>query len=144
MSIFLSPSAIFLRLDFTPIFTQHDEHSQPVIIMTHTFTIRLTVLIMLWKDRVMSTIVILSWPGCCLCLVEIVDITLDRCKIWAQKNGAGAQKNAHIFKSNAPTWLKLGVGLDHMYTKVWNLLDPSVSCPHGVRRLQKVSSSKVT
>ena len=28
--------------------------------------------------------------------------------------------------SNAPTWLKLGVGLDHMYTKGWNFLDPSV------------------
>ena len=30
-----------------------------------------------------------------------------------------AQKNVHIFKSNAPTLLKLGVGLDHMYTKAW-------------------------
>ena len=42
------------------------------------------------------------------------------------KNENGAQKNARIFKSNAQTWLKLGVGLDHMYTKGWNFLDPSV------------------
>ena len=32
------------------------------------------------------------------------------------KNGAGAQKNTHIFKSNARTLLKLGVCLDYMYT----------------------------
>ena len=75
MTIFLSPSAIFLRLDFTPIFTQHDEHSQPGITIYY---------------------------------------------------GAGAQKNARIFKSNAPTWLKLGVGLDHMCTNGWNFLDPTV------------------
>ena len=36
------------------------------------------------------------------------------------------KKNDHIFKNNAPTWLKLGVGLDHMYTKDWNFLDPAV------------------
>ena len=42
------------------------------------------------------------------------------------KNENGAQKNVHIFKSNAPTLLKLGVVLDHMYTKGWNFLDPSV------------------
>ena len=47
-------------------------------------------------------------------------IYLDSCKIWAPKNGAGAQKNARIPKSNARTWLKLGVGLDYMYTKGWN------------------------
>ena len=28
------------------------------------------------------------------------------------KNENGAQENVHIFKSNAPTLLKLGVGLD--------------------------------
>ena len=90
MSIFLSASAIFLRLDFTTIYVAHREQ-----------------------------------PGQ-LSITLIVDITLDSCKIWAQKNGAGAQKNARIFKSNAPTWLKLGVGLDHMYTNGWNFLDPSV------------------
>ena len=42
------------------------------------------------------------------------------------KNEDGAQKKAHIFKSNASILLKLGVGLDHMYTKGWNFLDPSV------------------
>ena len=51
---------------------------------------------------------------------------IDSSEIWAQKIGTGAQKNARIFKSNAPTWLKLGVGLDYMYTKDWNFLDPSV------------------
>ena len=54
----------------------------------------------------------MAWllPACCI----------DSCKIGAPKNGAGAQKNARIFKSNAPTWLKLGVDLDHMYTNGWN------------------------
>ena len=33
------------------------------------------------------------------------------------KNGNSTQKKVHIFKSNAPILLKLGVGLDHMYTK---------------------------
>ena len=33
------------------------------------------------------------------------------------KNEYEAQKNVNIFKSNAPTLLKLGVGLDHMHTK---------------------------
>ena len=42
------------------------------------------------------------------------------------KNENGAQKNTRIFKSNAPTWLKLGVGLYHMYTNCWNFLDLSV------------------
>ena len=55
------------------------------------------------------------------------------------KNKNVAQKNAHIFKSNAPILLKLGVGLDHMYTKGWNFLDPSVHCPHGIRGRAKVS-----
>ena len=35
------------------------------------------------------------------------------------KNKNVAQKNVYIFKSNAPTLLTLGVGLDHMYTKDW-------------------------
>ena len=35
------------------------------------------------------------------------------------KNENGTQKSVHIFKSNARTLLKLGVGLDHMYTKGW-------------------------
>ena len=42
------------------------------------------------------------------------------------KNGNGAQKNVHIFKSNVPTWLKLGVGWDHMYTMGWIFLDLTV------------------
>ena len=42
------------------------------------------------------------------------------------KNQNGAQKNVHIFKSNVPTLLKLGVGLDHIYINGWNLLDPAV------------------
>ena len=50
---------------------------------------------------------------------------LDSHKIWVQKNENGAQKNVHIFKSKAPTLLKLGVGFDHMYTKAWIFLDPS-------------------
>ena len=33
------------------------------------------------------------------------------------KNKNVAQKNAHIFISNALILLKLGVGLDYMYTK---------------------------
>ena len=33
------------------------------------------------------------------------------------KNENGVQKNVHIFKSNAPTLVKLGEDLDHMYTK---------------------------
>ena len=40
--------------------------------------------------------------------------------IYNAKNGNGTQKNARIFKSNAPTWLILGVGFDHMYTKGWD------------------------
>ena len=40
------------------------------------------------------------------------------------KNENGAQKNVDFFKSNSSTLLKLGVGLDHMYTKAWILLDP--------------------
>ena len=42
------------------------------------------------------------------------------------KNENGAQKNIHIFKSNAPKLLKLSVGKDQMYTKGLNFLDPSV------------------
>ena len=42
------------------------------------------------------------------------------------KNQNGAQKNVHIFKSNVPTLLKLGAGLDHMYTDGMNFLDPVV------------------
>ena len=59
-------------------------------------------------------------------LLLLLLFTLHQPQNLSAKNGAGAQKNAHIFKSNAPTWLKLGVGLDHMYTKGWNFLDPSV------------------
>ena len=43
-----------------------------------------------------------------------------------QKNENGVQKNAHIVKSNAPTLLKIGGGLDHMYTTAWIFLDPSL------------------
>ena len=43
-----------------------------------------------------------------------------------KKNENGAQKNVHIFKINAPTLLKLGVGFNHMYTKGWIFLDPAV------------------
>ena len=56
------------------------------------------------------------------------DLSLHRvflCAIsifWGSDFVASAQKNAHIFKSNAPTWMKLGVGLDHMYTNGWNFL----------------------
>ena len=50
-------------------------------------------------------------------------------KVRPQKNENGAQKDVHVFKSNAPTLLKLGEGLDHMYTKGWIILDP-----HGIRR----------
>ena len=35
----------------------------------------------------------------------------------SSKNENGAQKNLHIFKSNAPTLQKLGVYLEHMFTK---------------------------
>ena len=42
------------------------------------------------------------------------------------KNKNGAQKNVHIFKIEAPTLLKLGIGLDHMYTKGLIFLDPAV------------------
>ena len=42
------------------------------------------------------------------------------------KNENEAQKNVHIYKSNAPTLLKLSVGLDHMDTTGWIFLDPSV------------------
>ena len=41
------------------------------------------------------------------------------------KNGNGAQKNVHIFKSSAPILLKLCVGLDHMYTKDWIFFHPA-------------------
>ena len=33
------------------------------------------------------------------------------------QNQNAAHKNLHIFKSNAPTLLKLGVGIDYVYTK---------------------------
>ena len=33
------------------------------------------------------------------------------------------RKNVHIFKSNVLTLLKLGVGLDDMYTMGWIFLD---------------------
>ena len=46
------------------------------------------------------------------------------------KNKNVAQKNAHIFISNALILLKLGVGLDYMYTQGWFFLAPSVYCPH--------------
>ena len=52
--------------------------------------------------------------------------TLHQPQNLSAKNGNGAQKNACIFKSNAQTWLKLVVGLDHMDTNGWNFLDPSV------------------
>ena len=57
-----------------------------------------------WKtiDRVQS-----YWQKC----IWVVQIFL------LQENGT--QKNVHIFKSNAPILLKLGVGLDHMYAKGW-------------------------
>ena len=55
---------------------------------------------------------------------QILQLSLQ--VIVSTKNGNGAQKNAHIFKSNAPTWLKLGVGFDHMYTKGWNFFAPAV------------------
>ena len=50
------------------------------------------------------------------------------------KNENGVKKNVHIFKSNAPILLKLGVGFDHMYTKGWICLDPFVYCTHGIRQ----------
>ena len=50
----------------------------------------------------------------------------------------GAQNNAHILKSNAPTLLKLGVGLDYMYTKGWIFLAPTMYSPHGIRRCAQV------
>ena len=42
------------------------------------------------------------------------------------KKENGAQKNVYFFKSNAPILLKLGVSLDHMYTKGWIFLDLAV------------------
>ena len=99
VSIFLSTSAIFWRSDFTAGGEEAAEHSQPNSKSVSYYNNSLTVLC--------SSI-------------------LDSCKIWAPKNGAGAQKNARIFKSNAPTWLKLGVGLDHMYTNGWNFFAPAV------------------
>ena len=42
------------------------------------------------------------------------------------KNENGGQKNVQIFKTTAPTLLKPGVSLNHMYTKGWIFLDPSV------------------
>ena len=42
------------------------------------------------------------------------------------KNENGAQNNVHIFKSNAPTSLKLGVGFYHICTKGCIFLDPAV------------------
>ena len=99
MSIFLSTSAIFWRSDFAAIYQDDRQQNKPNSKSVSYYNNRLTVL---------------------------CSLSLDSCKIWAPKNGAGAQKNARIFKSNALTWLKLGVGLDHMYTKDWNFLDPSV------------------
>ena len=48
---------------------------------------------------------------------------IDRCKMWPPKKEMVHRK---LFKSNAPTLLKLGVGRDHMYTKVWIFLSSCV------------------
>ena len=92
MSIFLSAIFILGRSDFVASEEEEWEHSLPAIIITCTFTIRLTVLPLLF---------------------------LPSCKIWAPQDKNGAQKNVCISKSNAPTLLKISVSLDHMYTKDW-------------------------
>ena len=51
--------------------------------------------------------------------IWVVQRFLLQATISDHENENGAQKNVHIFKSNAPILLKLGVGLDHMYTKGW-------------------------
>ena len=50
---------------------------------------------------------------------------LQRLQNLTTKNQNGARKNIHIFESNAPPLLKLGVYLVHMCTKGWNFLDPA-------------------
>ena len=52
-------------------------------------------------------------------LIVLPCLFLTNCKISAPKDGNGAQKNIHIFRSNAPTFLKLGVRFYHMHTKGW-------------------------
>ena len=90
-SAFLSAIFIFWRSDFAAGCEDAVEHSQPNSKSVYYYNNRLTVL---------------------------NSILTSSCKIWVTKNGTGAQKNTRsIFKSNAPTLLKLDVGLDHMYTK---------------------------
>ena len=60
------------------------------------------------------------------------------------KNENGAKKNAHIFKNNTPTLLKLGVDLDHMYNVYQGPEFFSCGCerPQQVKQLQKVLSPR--